>query len=321
MEVDMEKIDELITLLKEEEYVYIQTHNFPDHDAVASAFALGEFFKNFGISSRLTYEGSIQRDSLRSMIQALRIPIAHAHEYNMTESDKIVIVDGCKGNKNVTDLVGDEIAVIDHHLVNKAEDVAYHDIRSEYGACASIITYYFLEHHLIIPEDVATALLIGINMDTALLTRGVGQHDIDAYSVLYTIADVRMVNSILRNYIQQKDLSFYKEAIERVTIKKRVAFCFFPHGCNQNMLGILGDFFLALKEVDFVVLAAHNGSKINFSLRNENSEWNCSQVIQSVLSGIGFGGGHAEMAGGIINDLSSFDKDEIFSKFLGALYH
>jgi len=315
----MKNIMDLVNLLKKEKYIYIQTHNYPDHDAVASAFALQEFFKNSGIQSYLTFDGDIQRDSLLDMISSLKIDIRKIAEYDMSREDKIVIVDGCKGNKNVTDLIGDEVGVIDHHQVEKAEDVPFNDIRSDYGACSSIIFKYFNDADITIPQNVASALLIGINMDTSLLTRGVSENDIYAYSSLYTISDVRLVNSILRNYIQQKDLKFYKEAIDKVTITGNIAYCYFPEGCNQNMLGILGDFFLALSEVDFVILLAKNTNKINFSLRNEISRWNCSTIIQAALQGIGFGGGHSDMAGGIINDIALFDERKVYDNFMKLL--
>jgi nanoRNase/pAp phosphatase (c-di-AMP/oligoRNAs hydrolase) len=316
---NMKKIMDLVDILKKEKHIYIQTHNFPDHDSVASAFGLQVFLKNFGINSFLVYDGEIQRDSLYDMIKPLNIEIKNISQYDMSSKDKIVIVDGCKGNKNVTDLIGDEVGVIDHHQVEKAEDVPFNDIRPDHGACSTIIFSYFKEYKVTIPQNVATALLIGINMDTSLLTRGVSEKDIFAYSSLYTLSDVRLVNSILRNFIQHKDLEFYREAIDKVRIKDGVAFCYFQKGCNQNMLGILGDFFLALKEVDFVVLAAKNNNRINFSLRNENSNWNCNKIIQEVLSGIGFGGGHSDMAGGIINDIAMFNEEKIYNKFLCLL--
>jgi nanoRNase/pAp phosphatase (c-di-AMP/oligoRNAs hydrolase) len=315
----MINFNELINILKTEKYIYIQTHDYPDHDAVASAYGLQKFLENFGIKSFLTFNGDIQRDSLVNMIDELNIDIKNINEYDMKKEDKIIIVDGCKGNKNVTDLIGDEVGVIDHHQVSKAEDVPFNDIRSNYGACSSIIYSYYVMFQKEINQNTATALLIGINMDTSLLTRGVCEEDIDAYSHLYTRANVRLVNSILRNYIQQKDLDFYKHAIENVEIQAQTAFCYFPEGCNQNMLGILGDFFLSLKEIEFVILCAKNNNKINFSLRNESPKWNCNLVIQEVLKGIGFGGGHIDMAGGLINDINLFDRDTIRNKFYNAL--
>jgi len=309
------KFAELLEDMKREEYVFIQTHNFPDHDAVASGFALQHLFKELGVKSHLIYEGSIQRDSLIQMIEELGINIEHCENHDMTADHKIIIVDGCKGNKNVTDLIGDEVGLIDHHQVEKPDDVPFADIRPDYGACSTVIYCYYKELGIDIPRNVATALMIGINMDTALLTRGVSRNDIEAYAGLYSISDIRLQNSILRNYIQTKDLFFYRYAIDNIKIVDEIAFCYFPEGCNQNLLGILGDFFLALEEVEFVILCAKNGDNINFSIRNEKREWNAAKAIQEVLKGIGFGGGHADLAGGIINGAASFSSETVFAKF------
>lgn len=151
-------------------------------------------------------------------------------------------------------------------------------------------------------------------MDTALLTRGVSADDIGTYAELYTISDLRLQNSILRNYIQTRDLQFYKYALDNVKINNEIAICYFDSGCNQNLLGILGDFFLALEEIDFVILYAKNDNVINFSLRSERDEWNASVIIQELLKGLGFGGGHKDMAGGIITDASRFSVDKIEKK-------
>lgn len=315
----MNRFVELLQLLHGEQPVYIQTHNFPDHDAVGAAFALQQLLACEGIESELIYEGEIQRSSLEMMVDALGIDIRHNSFWPLVESDKIVVVDGCKGNKNVTDLIGDEVAVIDHHQVSKPEDVPFADIRPDFGSCCTIIYTYFGECGHEISQAVATALMIGINMDTALLTRGVGPTDIHAYADLYGRADMQLVNSILRNQVQTRDLAFFKVALERVRIHETLAYCYFPEGCNQNLLGILGDFFLSLVEVDFVALCARNGDRINFSLRSEVAGWNAALVIQQVLAGIGFGGGHFDRAGGMVPDPADFNVEAIYQRLLTAL--
>lgn len=315
----MHILEQIRDHLGDQEYLYIQTHNFPDHDAVASAYGLQVLFDKLGVKSRLIYEGEIQRESLNEMIRRLGIAISHNGHHGLTAEDKILIVDGCKGNKNVTDLIGDEIAVIDHHRVTSPDDVVFTDIRPDIGACSTIIAGYYDDFHIEVPQPVATALMIGINMDTALLTRGVSVEDIDAYSSLYKRSDVRLQNAILRNYIQTRDLEFYRYVIDHLIITRRVGYCFLPQGCNQNLLGILGDFLLALEEVDFVILGARNGGKINYSLRSEVEKWNAAAVIQQGLQGIGFGGGHIDMAGGIVKDLSGFDEALVRVRLLTLL--
>ena len=161
--------------------------------------------------------------------------------------------------------------------------------------------------------------MIGINMDTALLTRQVSRHDIQAYADLYTLSDLRLENSILRNTIQTKDLAFYRQALSNVEIRDRIAFCWFPDGCNQNLLGILGDFFISLEEAEFVVLCARNANVINVSVRSEREDWNASRVVQKALDGIGFGGGHADMAGGMIRELHGLDGGVLQARFRDVL--
>jgi nanoRNase/pAp phosphatase (c-di-AMP/oligoRNAs hydrolase) len=316
----MDRLRHLLDVIGARRPVYVQTHDFPDHDAIASAFAMQRLLALQGVPSRIVYAGDIQRDSLRRMIADLGIEAAPAAGVTMSPRDPIVIVDGCKGSKNVTDLPGDEVAVIDHHQVKTPDNVPFVDIRPDHGACATMIHGYWALAGAAVPRDVATGLMIGINMDTALMTRQVGVEDIRAYADLYTFADVRLENSILRNSIQTRDLAFFRHALANVDIRDTMAFCWFPEGCNQNLLGILGDFFISLQEADFVVLCARNANVINVSVRSEREEWNASRVVQQALNGIGFGGGHADMAGGIIREPSGvIDGTNLQARFRSAV--
>lgn len=315
----MGKLEELLDVIGARRPVFVQTHDFPDCDAVSSAFGLQMLLKNAGVSTRIVYGGDLQRDSLRRMIRDLGIDVGQAAGIPIAARDPIVIVDGCKGSKNVTELPGDEIGVIDHHDVKTPDNVPFVDIRPGLGACATLIHGYYQEARVEVPREVATALMIGINMDTALLTRQVSKEDIQAYANLYARADVRLENSILRNSIQTRDLEFYRHALANVQIRDKVAFCWFPEGCNQNLLGILGDFFIALEEAEFVVLCARNDGVINVSVRSEREDWNASRVVQAALDGIGFGGGHADMAGGIIRDPREIDGPQLHERFRQVL--
>jgi nanoRNase/pAp phosphatase (c-di-AMP/oligoRNAs hydrolase) len=315
----MEQLAALLRVIGSRRPVFVQTHDFPDHDAIASAFGMQRLLAREGIPAGIVYAGDIQRDSLRRMIADLAIDVQPAASVTMAAADPIVIVDGCKGSKNVTDLPGDEVAVIDHHQVAAPENVPFVDIRPDRGACATIIHGYWDETGATVPRDVATALMIGINMDTALMTRQVGVDDIGAYAALYPLADVRLENSILRNSIQTRDLAFFRHALANVDVRDAMAYCWFPEGCNQNLLGILGDFFISLQEADFVVLCARNAGVINVSVRSEREAWNASRVVQEALRGIGFGGGHADMAGGIIREPGSIDGTQLRGRFRAAV--
>ena len=314
----MSNNEKLLTLLRTRPGIYVQTHDFPDHDSIASAFGLQVLLASQGIQSRITYEGDIQRESLQQMIDELGIEIRHNEEYAIGHDDGIIIVDGCKGNRNVSNLMAPELAILDHHVVDDPEDIPYVDVRPDYGACATIVYTYYRDLGVDIPEDVATALLIGVSMDTALLTRAASPMDLEAYSHLYHRARTRLVNEVICSYMQMRDLEYYRRALDNVVIRNRFAFCYLPQGCSKNLMGILADFFMSLRDVDFVGLCARNHHAINFSVRCDPEKWNASLVIQKVLSGIGFGGGHIHMAGGTIKDPALFDVEAIYRRFCEA---
>jgi nanoRNase/pAp phosphatase (c-di-AMP/oligoRNAs hydrolase) len=209
--------------------------------------------------------------------------------------------------------------VIDHHKAPEPEGVQLTDIRADYGACCSIINSYYEDLGLEPVEEVATALIIGLLSATALMTKNVTEADMHAYNSLYDKSDNRLVNSILSNTIQKKDLSFYREAIDRVRIEDRLAFCYFPEGCNESLLGIIGEFFLSLAEVEFVLLCAKNNGKINFAVRSEEDDWHASRILKLILGESGYGGGHSDMASGIMNDPSGFDEETYHEKTLEML--
>lgn len=315
----MKQISELVRILGSQGPVYIQTHDYPDFDSVSTAFGLQYLLKQHNISARIIYEGDIHRDSLQHMIDTLGIAIRHNEAYSITSRDRSIIVDGCKGNRNVSGLVARETAVIDHHVIDDPENVDYVDIRPGCGACATIIVDYFNQLKMEIPRNVATALLIGITMDTGNLTQSVHERDLEAHRQLYAYADVRQVNSIVSNYIQARDLPFYRAALENLVLHNRFAFCYFPEGCSQNLLGILADFFLGLRDADFVALCANNPRGINISVRSKKDEWDASRIVRSVLRGAGSGGGHRHMAGGSIKNITLFDVDRLYRRFCRLL--
>jgi nanoRNase/pAp phosphatase (c-di-AMP/oligoRNAs hydrolase) len=300
--------------------IFIQTHNFPDHDAIASAYGLQKLLERFNIYTTICYDGSIERETLKEMIHDLSIKAYHVSEINVNENDYIIIVDGCKHNKNVTDLIGKEIAIIDHHEVGNPDDVVYNDIRSEYGSTSTIIYEYYLKTHQTLNKNIATAMMIGLNKDTASLTRGVTYHDVIAYGDLWHHSDMHYVNRVMRNDILLSDLNYFKKAIESLCHYKNFGFVFFEEECAQNLLGIIGDFLLAVKEFDFVVIGARNNARVNISARSEVKHWNSARIIEQALHGIGFGGGHEDMAGGIVTENTLIPAVDIFNRFKELLF-
>ena len=126
----MEKLNQLISLCHGQ-HVYIQTHNFPDPDAIASAYGLQQLLALYGVASQLCYDGRIDRLNASKMLDTFQIRMAPYEDLSshMKETDPILYVDTQKLAGNTTDFIGDEVACIDHHPTFVPMEYHYQDIR------------------------------------------------------------------------------------------------------------------------------------------------------------------------------------------------
>ena len=305
--------------------VYIQTHNFPDPDAIASAFGLQRLLDRHGIGSTICYDGKINKLSTSKMLDMLEIRMLSAAEVEslLREEDFIICVDSQKNGGNITDFTGNEIAAIDHHPTYVPVPYLYEDIQ-EVGACSTLIAEYYRDLGLE-PEPVAaTALLYGIKMDTMQFTRGVTQRDIAAFSYLLPRIDKKTMDQLELNKLEFQDLKAYGAAIENIHVYGYTGFSRIPFPCPDAMIAILSDFILSLVEVEVAVVFCEREDGIKLSVRSERDEVNAGELTHAAIEGIGEGGGHAEMAGGLIPKdhywmLGYYPDDFLRARFLRAL--
>lgn len=317
------KPEELVELLKHHT-VYIQTHNFPDPDAIASAFGLQSFLKYYGVESTLCYYGRIDKLSTRRMLTTFGIDIYGKEElYSMTDEDYIVNVDSQKHNANVMDFIGDEVACIDHHPTFIEADYKYKDIRIV-GACATLVAEYFKECSVPVEPNVAAALCYGIKIDTAGFTRGVTDLDVTMFAYLYQYADKEKFSSMFSNTMEFEDLKAYGAAIENIQVCDNTGFSYIPFDCPDALVGMISDFILALNVVDVSVVYVSRDNGLKFSVRSEVKDINAGKIACEALKDIGSGGGHQAMAGGAVY-CENMDKlgpdihDSIRKRFLEAI--
>lgn len=297
----MSKLVELCEAIKGRDKVFIQMHNSPDPDAIGSAFGLQYLLSQKGIQSQICYRGSIDKYNTEKMIELLGIPVVNIVDIDdMSEEDYIILVDSQKGNSNITDFIGLEVAAIDHHPIFHRNDYLFQDIRPEIGACSTIIGSYFLQNGISIPIHVATALLYGIKMDTLDLTRGVSHEDLDMFCMLYKLSDIEIINKIQSNTLKFEELIAYGNAIKNIKVYENIGFANVGIDCPDSLLGTIADFIISIKEVDFAVVYSPRQAGIKFSVRNEIDEIDAGKAINTVLQGIGNGGGHKTMAGGFL---------------------
>lgn len=305
--------------------VYIQTHNFPDPDAIASAFGLQKLLEHFDVASELCYDGRIDKLSASKMLDAFQIHMLPYERLRpeLRENDYIICVDTQKHSGNVTDFVGDEVACIDHHPTFTPMEYLYQDLRIT-GACSSLIAEYYETMGIKPDKDVATALLYGLKMDTLQFTRGVTELDIRMFGFLFSGCDQEKLSCLERNNMEFDDLKAYGAAIESIEIYDKTGFSCIPFPCPDALIAIISDFILALIEVEVAVVFSYRAEGIKLSVRSEDPKIHAGNLIHNALEGIGSGGGHAGMGGGLIRKeqetlLGRYPKDAIRDLFLKVL--
>lgn len=305
--------------------VYIQTHDFPDPDAIGSAYGLQKLLALYGIPSTLCYDGRIDKLSASKMLQAFRIEMTSREQLAgvMQAEDYIICIDSQKQSGKMVDLVGDEVACIDHHPTFTPVEYAYKDVRIT-GACASMVAQYFASSEFEPDKDTATALLYGIRMDTLQFSRGVSLLDVDMFRYLFPYCDHEKLTALERNNMEFEDLKAYGEAIDNIEIYGTVGFSHLSFACPDAMVAILSDFILSLMEVDVAVIYSYREDGIKFSVRSEAPLVHAGQLAGNALEGFGSGGGHAAMAGGLIPTdkiplLGRYPNEQIRERFLAQL--
>ena len=305
--------------------VYIQTHNFPDPDAISSAYGLKKLLEAYGVESKLCYDGRIDKLSASKLLDAFQMQIYPYADLlqEMKEDDYIICVDTQKHGGNVTDFVGDEVACIDHHPTFVPMEYKYQDIRIT-GACATLIAEYYVKMGHEPDQDTATALLYGIKMDTLQFSRGVTELDIEMFRFLFPFCDHEKLARLERNNMEFDDLRAYGAAIESIELYDKTGFSCIPFSCPDALIAILADFILALVEVEVAVVFSYREDGIKLSVRSEDPKVHAGNLLHQALLDLGNGGGHAAMAGGFIRQdkvagLGNYPRDAIRNLFLKAM--
>jgi nanoRNase/pAp phosphatase (c-di-AMP/oligoRNAs hydrolase) len=299
----------------------IQTHNFPDHDAAAAAFALGRLLTLKGYAIHLLYRGPIRSFSLKTMISELKIPLTRIKDMASGElrSCPCIIVDGNPLNSNAQPATDNLFGVVDHHANTEIPDCPFTDIRPEYGSCASLVAGYWKSAGLSPEQDVATALLMGIEMDTDFLSRRVSKFDIDALHRLFFIGDWEFGTRVIKTSLSRSDIPAFEKAVANSRFHRQMLFALITLDTTQEVISILADFFLRFREVLVTVIVENQGSSRHVSIRSRDPAVSAAIMIREALKDIGEGGGHDYMAGGLLNPGVQISEEELFRRFAAAL--
>ncbi len=287
-----EKLNQFFSLFKAGSKVLIVIN--ADPDAIASAMAVKRLLWRKVSEVCIAYFNKISRPDNLAMIEYTESGLVLLDDIKKENFDQFVVVDSQPDhNDRFSEFSYD--AIIDHHPLT-CDNATYVDIRSDYGACSTIMTQYIKSKKIKPSAKLAAALMLGIKTDTSDFTRQASLKDIRAFQYLYQFADNNIVIKVERAAFTQEDLDFLGSAIkQRKLIHNRVFF----HAGNitkPDELVVVADFFLTIVKVNWSVISGVYENKLIIVIRNDGLRKGAGNTAKEAFSMYGSAGGHKTMA-------------------------
>lgn len=287
------------------ENIAIQCHDNPDADAIASGFALYEFFKTANKKVTFFYGGktAINRANLLEMIKLLHIPLLYIKYPNFVNG-VLVLVDCQRGGVNVKETLTKEVAVLDHHVQDRVPP-ALHVIRPDLGSCSTLVWHLLNELNFEFSSEVVTALHYGLYADTSGFSEI--RHPLDRDLRDVSGLQHHILKVLKSTHLSLTDLPLISAALQNVSYFDTQRFAIVPvRSCDPITLGLISDLAIQIEGVDIVVAYSEMQGGFKFSVRTITRENKATDIAawltEGPLGAIGSGGGQGEKAGGFINN-------------------
>lgn len=323
------KVERLVEVCRGQRPLAIISHDNPDPDSLASAWALSRLLKARKISTKLLYAGVLGRAENRVLVSAMNMPFEHLE----TPRDErplpywLFVVDTQPDFGNNCLLPQDHIVgVIDHHPpLTKRVSLPFKDVRQGYGATATILWQYLTCAGVPIDPKLASALHYAIRTETMELGRGTSEADEKAYLDLFPRMDYGMLATILN---AKRPASFFTaigNAVRRARIHGQALVLPMGRVPTPEIVPESAETLLRLEGVVWALsLGVHQGN-LYFSLRSTDSESDAGGLALHLAEGLGSAGGHDQTAGGkiVLTDFDAVRRREmparLVRRFLKAL--
>jgi len=288
--------------------VAIFMHDTPDPDAMGAARGLQWLMsKKFNLHADIFYRGEISHPQNKKMVNILDLNLKPYDEVNLDNYRFKISVDATEKNCPAPKID----VVIDHHRISSEASM---QIIEPIGAAATLICEIIRELEISfedeIDQDVATALLMGIRIDTGeLISENTTDRDFDAVKFLSDFVNRKKMGSIIDypipSYFFELERELNRENSEGHFINQRVdGSCFV--GCigiispaKRDSISMLADKVVRMEGIETSVIFSIVGDKVVASIRSQNSSLDVNTFAQSVF-GKEFGGGKLGSAGATI---------------------
>jgi nanoRNase/pAp phosphatase (c-di-AMP/oligoRNAs hydrolase) len=257
------------SVLSDHDAVSILTHPNPDPDAMAAAMGVASLAEQVDTDATIQFPGQIRHQENRAFRNVLEVDLDPIDRAEDLESRQVVLVDhneprGFSGSETVR-----PVAVVDHHP-GDGRGEAFTDVRTEYGACSSVIAEYFedldatpvppenheseIDSTYVLPSKVATGLFFGILTDTDRFTVGIDATDFAASGYLSPGVDDGLLDRIANPQVSAETLEIKATAIRERQVQGAFAISDVGEVSNVDAIPQAADELIQLEGVTAAVV-------------------------------------------------------------------
>jgi len=284
----------------------VVTHDNPDPDSLASACGLKALFEHhLGRNTVIGFGGIIGRAENRALVEACQIPAVPLDTLDYSDYSTIMLVDSqpATGNNSLPDGVQLDL-VVDHHPLREQTPLRsrWVDVRSDFGASATIVAKYMRSKGVPIPPLLATALFYAIKSETQDLGVEANEFDREIYFDLFPRVNPEVLFRITHPRVSSEYFRVVNDVTRKTKIFDNAAFTYIGRISSPDFVAEMADLVMRLEGIEWALCIGAYNSDLTLSLRTSKQGGGAGAMIQDIVRGLGTAGGHGMMAGGKIPD-------------------
>jgi nanoRNase/pAp phosphatase (c-di-AMP/oligoRNAs hydrolase) len=278
----------------------ILMHDFPDPDALASAYGLQHLAKTaFGIETRIAYRGEIGRMENKAMVRLLRIPIYRFRPAWLKQHAGTALVDTQPAFSNNPFPDTQRAAVIlDQHPAKVTPEADLAIIDPECGATCVLVAQALLQSGIQIPNRLATALAYGILTDILDLYRARHRDVVETYLRVLRHADMRMLARIQNPVRPRRFFSTLAKGIAEARLYRRLVVVHLGVVDTPDRVAQVAEFLLTYRRARWVLATGRHKGRLHASLRAAQRDAEAGPILREAFDCPEDAGGHGPTAGG-----------------------
>lgn len=280
----------------------ILTHDYPDPDALASAYALQFIAERlYGIKSKIVYGAFIGRIENQEMVRLLKIPAYKLRPSDFRKYVNIALVDTQPSFENNPFPPDRKPSILlDQHVIGSAPEADFKLIDTEAGATSTILARELLALEVQIPVRLATALVYGILSDTLDFSRAAKRETVETYLRLLPMSDVHILARIQKPARPRKFFRDLMVGITQAQIRQKLIVSHLGHVESPDLVSQTADFLLTCEGIQWAFCTGRHRDSIHVSLRTSNPDGKAGIILRDIFDHPRQAGGHGQIAGGKI---------------------